>query len=74
MNPYETPAQRKARLEAERYEREMGKPPPEPVDDWQLNYRGTKEERARLRVWMGYEDDEQQPDRGPQIDQEEKLF
>ena len=60
--------------EVELYEQVMGKPPPEPVDDWQFNYRGTKEERARLKLWMGYEDDEQQPDRGPQIDQEEKLF
>lgn len=69
---YESPERRKARLEAERYEREMGKPPPPPVDDWQLNYRGTPEEGARLKVWMGYEDDEQQPHE--QVTQEESLF
>jgi hypothetical protein len=73
---YEPPEKKRARLEAERYEKEMGKPPPEPVDDWQLNYRGTREERARLKLWMGYEDDEQQPheDRGPQPDQDTSLF
>lgn len=70
MSPYEPPEKRKAREEAERYEQVVGKPPPAPVDDWQLNYRGTPEERARLKLWMGYEDDEQQE----QIDQDESLF
>ena len=71
---YESPEKKKARREAERYEREMGKPPPEPVDDWQFNYKGTPQEKARLKVWMGYEDDEQQPHELPQIDQDESLF
>jgi hypothetical protein len=57
---------------AELYEQEMGKPPPPAVDDWQLNYRGTPEERRRLALWMGYEDDEQQPHEQPT--QEESLF
>jgi hypothetical protein len=72
MNRRETPAERAARLDRERYEQTMGKPPPAPVDDWQLNYRGSPEERARLKLWMGYEDDEQQPHEQPT--QEESLF
>jgi hypothetical protein len=66
----ETPQERQARL----YEEETGRPAPEPVDDWQLNYRGTKEERTRLRAWMGVEDDDAPDDRGPQPEQEEALF
>ena len=69
---YESPEKKRARLEAERYEREMGKPPPEPVDDWQLNYRGTREEQARLRAWMG--ESVESDERGPQPNQEEALF
>jgi hypothetical protein len=64
----ETAKEREARL----YEEETGQPPPEPVDDWQLNYRGTREEKARLRAWMGLDTDED--DRGPQPEQEEALF
>jgi len=52
----------------------MGKPPPDPVDDWQLNYRGTKEEQARLRAWLGISDEDETPDRGPQPEQETSLF
>ncbi len=64
--------ERRARLDRERYEQTMGKPPPDPVDDWHLNYRGTPEERARLKLWLGYEDDEQQEHEQPT--QEESLF
>jgi hypothetical protein len=64
----ETAKEREARL----YEELVGRPPPEPVDDWQLNYRGTREERARLRSWMGIDDDDEE--RGPQPDQDEALF
>lgn len=66
----ETPKERQARL----YQETVGHPPPDPVDDWQLNYRGTKEERARLRAWMGLTDECEVVERGPQPDQEEALF
>lgn len=65
----ETAKEREARL----YEEETGRPPPEPIDDWQLNYRGTREEKARLRAWLGIDDDEP-VERGPQPEQEEGLF
>ena len=69
---YQSPEKRRAEREAQLYEETMGKPPPPAVDDWQLNYRGTKEERARLATWLGIESDEE--DRGPQPEQEESLF
>lgn len=59
--------QREARL----YEETMGKPPPEPIADWQLSYRGTREERERLAVWL---DTEWIGERGEQPEQEEALF
>jgi hypothetical protein len=42
------------RAEAERltYIAEMGREPPEPVDDWQFNFRGTPRERAALRAQL----------------------
>lgn len=66
----ETAKEREARL----YEETVGKPPPDPVDDWQFNYRGTREERARLRAWMGIVDEDESADRGPQPEQEEALW
>jgi hypothetical protein len=73
MSRFETPAERKARQQEQAYEKATGRRPRPRVDDWQFDYQGTPEEKARLRVWMGYEDDEE-PERGPQPDQNESLF
>lgn len=61
---------------AERYRETMEREPPPPVDPaeplaWQWDYRGTKEEREKLRADLLNDIPE---DRGPQPEQEEALF